>query len=215
MNMLTLQDRMNRIVNPDWINAGYPFLRAIVVEVGEALDHYGWKWWKKQCPNIEQVQIELIDILHFMLSHILISTNGNTETAALLIAAESQAGTTEIEFDSKQYLLLQMDTRQMLELLAGLAASRRISFAVFEAIFVSCGMTWESVVLQYVSKNVLNIFRQTNGYKEGNYFKEWGGMEDNVFLVEISKSLDVSGATFITDLYSALERQYAIELAKK
>ena len=41
----------------------------------------------------------------------------------------------------------------------------------------------------YISKNVLNIFRQNNGYKEGTYIKQWPSMlcpddtvEDNVYL---------------------------------
>jgi hypothetical protein len=25
------------------------------------LDHYGWKWWKKQTPDTEQVILELVD----------------------------------------------------------------------------------------------------------------------------------------------------------
>lgn len=48
MSMLDLQGQMNSKVNPNWIHAGYPFLRAVLVEGGEAIDHHGWKWWKAQ-----------------------------------------------------------------------------------------------------------------------------------------------------------------------
>ena len=44
--MLELQDDMNRKINPDRLSAGYPFLRAILVEAVEGLEHYDWKWWK-------------------------------------------------------------------------------------------------------------------------------------------------------------------------
>ena len=41
--MLTLQAQMNAKVNPDWIKAAYPYLRAVVVEGAEAMEHRGWK----------------------------------------------------------------------------------------------------------------------------------------------------------------------------
>ena len=37
--MLELQGRMNRKINPDWLGAGYEFLRAVLVEAVEALEH--------------------------------------------------------------------------------------------------------------------------------------------------------------------------------
>ena len=58
--MLTLQANMNAKVNPDWIKAGYPYLRAVVVEGAEAMEHHGWKWWKKQECDLQQLQMELV-----------------------------------------------------------------------------------------------------------------------------------------------------------
>jgi hypothetical protein len=75
--MLDLQDSMNRKINPDWLTAGYPFLRAVLVEAVEGLDHYGWKWWKAQSPDLAQLRIELIDIWHFLLSEYLVRANGD------------------------------------------------------------------------------------------------------------------------------------------
>jgi len=53
--MLTLQANMNAKVNPDWVNTAYPYLRAIVVEGAEAMEHHGWKWWKKQDCDLGQL----------------------------------------------------------------------------------------------------------------------------------------------------------------
>ena len=36
--MLELQDSMNRKINPEWLSAGYPFLRAVLVEAVEITD---------------------------------------------------------------------------------------------------------------------------------------------------------------------------------
>lgn len=59
-----------------------------------------------------------------------------------------------------------------------------------------------------VAKNVLNIFRQHHGYKEGHYQKIWQGREDNEHLVEIMAELDTSSDEFRERLYSSLEQRY-------
>ena len=81
LTMLELQDAMNRKVNPDWRQAGYAWYRAIWTECAEMLDHYGWKWWKHQEPDMEQVSLEIIDIWHFALSD-LILRHDSLEAAA-------------------------------------------------------------------------------------------------------------------------------------
>lgn len=205
--MLILQGEMNATVNQQWLTAGYPFLRAVVVEVGEALDHLGWKWWKKQEPDVPQASIELIDILHFMLSHELIQAQGDVETATNRLAAASQPHRRSVHFDDQEHQL-DDDPRSLLELLAGLAAVRRSELCVLEACFRAMNMTWEQVYIQYVSKNILNIFRQDHGYKDGSYLKEWFGREDNVHLAEIVASFDPASSTFSDDLKRQLLQRY-------
>lgn len=61
LNMLDMQNSMNIKINPEWIDAGYPFLRAVVVEGVEAIEHFGWKWWKAQTQDLEQLRMELVD----------------------------------------------------------------------------------------------------------------------------------------------------------
>ena len=74
--MLSLQASMNARVDPDWITARYPYLRAVVIESAEAIEHHGWKWWKKQELDLPQLQMELIDIWHFILSELLLRNDG-------------------------------------------------------------------------------------------------------------------------------------------
>ena len=206
--MLALQGQMNATVNPDWLNANYPFLRAVVVEVAEALDHYGWKWWKKEQPDLEQVRLELVDILHFVLSHELLHFKGDLEQAAVSVTSKSNPDQGSVLFDGVEHSLERGDTRRLLELLGGLAAVRRSEIAVLEACFDSLGMSWDQITQQYVSKNVLNIFRQHNGYKAGTYVKDWKGQEDNVHLLQLASTLDPQQESFATDLYNALAERY-------
>ena len=68
LNMLQMQHRMNSRVHEDWINQHFEWYRAIWIECGELMDHVGYKWWKKQTPDMEQVRLEVVDIWHFGLS---------------------------------------------------------------------------------------------------------------------------------------------------
>jgi dimeric dUTPase (all-alpha-NTP-PPase superfamily) len=204
--MLTLQAQMNAKVNPDWVNAGYPYLRAVVVEGAEAMEHRGWKWWKKQECDLEQLQMELVDIWHFTLSHILLEQRGNEQAALQDLLASDTADS--IHFDGSDYRISELDLVNKLELNIGLAVARRISIPLFAALLEDCAMSWQDLFCQYVGKNVLNFFRQDHGYKEGSYRKLWGGREDNEHLVEIMALLDSANEGFQHQLYSSLKDRY-------
>lgn len=208
--MLRLQSGMNAKVDPDWIAAKYPYLRAVVIEGSEAIEHHGWKWWKKQEMDLAQLQMELIDIWHFILSEILLQNYGN-ESRALSELLKGLQGSKEqsvVEFDSRQYILRSLDLVHKLELLIALSATRRIELAVFEAIMADCDMDWTMLYCQYVGKNVLNFFRQDHGYKQGNYQKVWNGREDNEYLVEVMQTLNPADPEYQDKLYASLVQHY-------
>lgn len=206
--MLTLQANMNAKVNPDWIKAGYPYLRAVVVEGAEAMEHHGWKWWKKQECDLQQLQMELVDIWHFTLSHILLEVQGDQQLATQRLLALLD-GNSELLFDNKTYNINELDIISKVELEIGLAAARRISLPLFEALLNDCKMDWKELYCQYVGKNVLNFFRQDNGYKEGSYEKNWAGREDNEHLVEVMRQIDSEHPDFQQLLYQSLKDRYA------
>ena len=205
--MLVLQAQMNAKVNPHWLNAGYPYLRAVVVEGAEAMEHHGWKWWKKQTCDMEQLQMELVDIWHFTLSHILLDVGGNAAPAIDFLLQEDD--TSSPRFDDRTWRLAELDLVTRLELNIGLAVARRISIPLFASLLADSGMDWKELFCQYVGKNVLNFFRQDHGYKDGSYRKLWGGREDNEHLVEIMKGLDSSAEDFRHQLYTSLADRYA------
>ncbi|WP_111977996.1 dUTP diphosphatase [Algibacillus agarilyticus] len=206
--MLALQDQMNAKVNPDWVATRSPFLRAVVIEASEAIEHHGWKWWKKQECDLEQLQMELVDIWHFVLSAILLDHEGDpTKALDDVFAAIDQ---TELTFDGQLITFSELTLLDKLELMIGLASAKRYSIGLFSALLVDCQMTWDDLYAQYVSKNVLNFFRQDNGYKEGTYIKEWSGREDNEHLVEVMTTLDVKAASYQDDLYQELNKRYQL-----
>ena len=208
--MLSLQMSMNAKVDPDWLAARYPYLRAVAIEGAEAIEHHGWKWWKKQEKDLPQLQMELIDIWHFILSEILLRNSGNVDAslAALMILLDSANTQKIIDFDDQQYSIDELDLLTKLELLIALSVVRRIELSLFQSIMSKCQIGWLDLYRQYVGKNVLNMFRQDHGYKDGSYQKIWDGREDNEYLVEIIDSLDPNQAKFKDQVYIALKSSY-------
>ena len=81
-------------------------------------------------------------------------------------------------------------------------------FSIIAGVMNHLNMPFDELFEIYVGKNVLNMFRQDNGYKEGTYKKIWNGREDNEHLSDIIKSLDSNSTTFKDDVYIALADAY-------
>ncbi|MEE4298930.1 MAG: dUTP diphosphatase [Pseudomonadales bacterium] len=197
-----LQASHNAEVDPAWRTAGLAYDRAIWVECAELLDHYGWKWWKKQTPDLDQVELELVDIWHFGLS--LLLRDGGTGDALVEAFASGLPGERRAPgADGERF-------RRCIERLAAAAvAERRFDVEAFLDCLAWLGMDAASLYASYVGKNVLNGFRQRNGYKDGSYRKVWAGREDNEHLVEIVAGLDVTADGFAGLLAEALAERYA------
>lgn len=203
VTMLTLQHRMNTKVHPQWITQRYEWYRAIWIECGELIEHYGYKWWKKQTPDIEQVQLEAIDIWHFGLSALFVP-NG------LPIAQSIEQIAAEIAAQLQAHRYGEQDVRIATEALAAYALNERaFSVALFADLMRAVDLDFDALYRHYVGKNVLNFFRQDNGYKEGTYQKQWQGREDNEHLMELLKQLDSGAESYADNLYAALQQRYA------
>ena len=194
--MLDMQNAMNSKVHSQWYEQGFDWYRAIWVECAEMLDHYGWKWWKHQQADIDQVQLELVDIFHFGLSCKIIE-NDNLSELAKEIALEMQSPAECSDF------------KETLESLAAFALTDKgFDIKAFAGCLSQCGMTADSLYRSYVGKNSLNFFRQDHGYKDGSYLKVWNGREDNEYLVDIINKLDSNAIDFKEQVYTALEEAY-------
>ncbi len=205
--MLELQDSMNRKIDNDWLSKRHAYLRAVLVEATEALEHYGWKWWKKQTPDMAQLRIEMIDIWHFVLSEYLLRAGGNKNAALQAMLSDWHAGAT-VDLDGTHYELDTLDMRRQLELLAALAAVRRLCLPLVARLFAASDLPPAALFRDYVSKNVLNHFRQDRGYKSGTYKKFWDGAEDNVHMAQLLESITVPDEHLPDALYHALAARY-------
>jgi dimeric dUTPase (all-alpha-NTP-PPase superfamily) len=194
--MLKLQSEMNTKVHADWRQQNFEWYRAIWIECAELLDHYGWQWWKKQTPDVDQIALELVDIWHFGLSILLLSDDSVESISDRVISGfDGQTGTGDFAVDLEQFT-------------AATLVNKDFDIGGFARLMDGINMDFETLYVGYVGKNVLNFFRQDNGYQDGSYHKQWGGKEDNEHLVDIVAQLDSSSATFSDELYTQMKAVY-------
>ncbi len=203
--MADMQAAHNAQVHPEWRTNGYAYYRAIWVECAEMLDHYGWKWWKKQAADINQVKLELVDIWHFALSELLRADKLHDDVALTLadiqLAQQPQAEEFRLAIEALAVSSLQ---------------TRSFELAPFARAMAALPMSYAELHAMYIGKNILNRFRQDHGYQAGTYRKTWQGREDNEHLVELLDGLqgegqaNAAGARALPEaLYAALADRYA------
>lgn len=199
LRMAALQERHNLEIHSDWREQGYDYYRAIWVECAELLDHYGWKWWKHQQPDLDQVRLEIVDIWHFGLSEML--RDGRIDLPQAQVSGEViealQAQDARVEF------------REAVERLAESSLQTKgFDAQAFAALLTSLPMALDELHGLYIGKNLLNSFRQAHGYADGRYAKIWQGREDNEHLMDILGALDPLQEDFEVKLKAELEARY-------
>ena len=204
--MLELQDSINSLINEEWRHAHNPWYRAIWTECAELMDHIGWKWWKKQEIDIEQAQIELIDIWHFGLSDILQRKITIDEISKELekVSLDALIDIHHTTID-KSELLTKVE-----DFMAFTVTHKSFDIQSFMNLSLMLSLDIVEIYKLYVAKNVLNSFRQHNGYKSGEYIKIWNNREDNEHLYEIlnkyyEDKIDIQLSSY---LYTQLEERY-------
>lgn len=200
--MLDLQNKINEKVHPHWREQNFEWYRAIWVECAELLDHYGWKWWKKQNPNQAQIELELVDIWHFGLSILLSKYDIEKSISLISEVMTDQRGSGKFRENLEDFTSNTLQTRSF-------------DLKRFNQVMNDVGLTFEKLYVGYISKNVLNSFRQDKGYQAGTYIKDWGGIEDNEYLIRLASKIDPKSENFSSELYTLMEREYEAHSSKK
>ena len=207
--MISLQDEMNSQINPDWRNAGYNYIRASWVECAELVEHYNYKWWKKQVRDIPQCQMELVDIWHFILSHLI--REGLSAEDMLFYIEDAADFEDALEGCEEDMTVLELIEFLVLALLQHEDTNLPDGEHIVTIFFTLCSkldLSFDELYSQYIGKNVLNFFRQDNGYKEGTYIKNWNGKEDNEVLSDILNSTSKDVDNIREYIYSKLDEVY-------
>lgn len=199
--MFDMQEQLEQhISGPDWREQGHDYPLCVHMEAAEIIDHFPWKHWKAgPAPDLDAVAMEVVDVWHFAMAFMLMA-NQDLEDAyeALKIAQEN--------WDARE------ETAVLAHVCIGLSfmmySNGQFPFGNFVILMSLIDMTFDDLYKLYISKNVLNKFRQDHGYKDGTYLKNWGGREDNEHLYELCDQLDedLTGAK----LYEALSLRYQL-----
>jgi dimeric dUTPase (all-alpha-NTP-PPase superfamily) len=216
IKMFQLQEKFNVAVNPEWRDdENRCDMTAIAVEGAELISHVGFKWWKHEESNIEQAQMELVDIWHFLMSDILRCLNQkfaedpnsaidelhgfydfiNDIELSTDIDKESIIATAHGLIGGASFSVIGLEARVDDEKTLG---GREVVLSAFRQLMATLQMSGDKLYSLYIGKNALNHFRQSNGYKDGTYVKVWNGLEDNEHLMNIINGLL---AKDVSDLY--------------
>ncbi|WP_293443300.1 dUTP diphosphatase [Persephonella sp.] len=202
IDMFQLQEKLNRKIDDNWrqIRSKEDFARATWIECAELVDSLPWKWWKKQQPDMENVQIEVVDIWHFVMSYILLDYEDigkavESEPVNLFVRGLNEDfREINIKGEHINHYLGETDSYKRIIFLAERVAEGFLKQDLNEGVFffgllVKNTIPFEHLYLLYIGKNILNHIRQEKGYNSGDYKKVINGMEDNRYLFELVKSV--------------------------
>lgn len=177
--IVKMQNELNEATITDWINKGLDWDSAILVEVAEAIDSTDWKWWKAGETDLVNLKIEAIDILHFLISKALVQYQDEELVAKQLndMASRLKPSTQPAKAWLKQVALYTLENKVTLAMQALLD------------LFMALEMDVSAIFEAYITKNLLNHYRQERGYKDAaaNYPKIIDGEEDNLVFARLVK----------------------------
>ncbi len=219
VKIIELQKKLNNRVSPEWEadtkQEKYDTWMAILDETVEVLGSKKWKWWKDTAElgsiDWDNVQVELIDIFHFMLS-ISIQLKQQDSIFMTLMAFQKNkldgksAGFNQQEFFDKFWSEFLMAVWQ-----------KSIPLVVVKwcEFYYLSGGDFNNLVRDYFIKNALNHIRQEFGYSSGKYQKMWRHpsnpsklVEDNVVAGELLKSTSDLTEDSVTEMEKVLRKYY-------
>lgn len=198
--MLQLQAGLNDATNGENWTEGITkngkvinWRRCIYMECAEMIDSFTWKHWKSIDADADwdNLQIEVIDVWHFIISLAIenysLTLRGGVEDLALNISELECFSKIDVENDmfAPQADVIAKVEDVMLHTLSKDTLDLEALIADFFDLVIMSGLDLESLYKLYVGKNILNQFRQDNGYKDGSYKKTWNGEEDNVVMKRV------------------------------
>ncbi len=214
LTMLELQQKLNDNTNgKGWENGltaqgkKIDWRRCIYLEAAELVESYPWKHWKNIDAKVDtaNVKVELVDIWHFVMSEVLrVNALGEARDLKELASdIEASIAGESIEYLEDYYAQIEA-IEELIEKL--FCKFELVDFtATFFRLCEKLGLGFDELYSLYIGKNILNIFRQDHGYKDGTYIKVWNGDEDNVVMQEILANNSNIG---VDELYKELEKAY-------
>lgn len=203
--MADIQDRLNELTQNDWKNTLTKdhFRVALFDELAELLGSgRKWKWWKASGnPDTFNEKIEVIDVVHFYLSVMMLEYIYLDTTTVLGLSKDEVLMNWLYDEDAFSHGEFMKQARQLL--------MNGSSFFLNEFVR-SAGLTQEETSALYVAKATLNEIRQSQGYKTGEYVKVKDGIEDNQRLKNIIEDYLSDPSKTLEDVRERTEQEFFI-----
>jgi len=207
--IVSYQKSLNVKISSTWETDNLDWQLAIILETAEMLDSVDWKWWKKGNTDWKNLEIEMIDLLHFLIAKMIELKQVpmmNTMLMSHEIMNRQKKEDPEIIFNKELENSIRNDAvNNFLNMI--ILKNYLGAFTAWLKIWYSIGKDANDMYKLYQIKYCLNIFRQDHGYKDGSYLKMWNGEEDNVTAQNIGYSLEL-GDNFYDSLYEGMEKVY-------
>jgi dimeric dUTPase (all-alpha-NTP-PPase superfamily) len=191
-HMFQLQEQLNvQIRGENWRDQNLPWNRAIWTECAELLESMNWKWWKEDPIDMNNIRVELVDIWHFGMSTWLQKELSHTVDYHPTIIKNKELAISYIETLALSALM-----------------GRTFPYTTFFELCVLLDFPLSELYKLYIGKQILNRFRNDNGYTKGTYKKNWDGKEDNKYLYQYCDRYSDDLTDFETDLYEYFTEIY-------
>jgi len=241
LHIIELQHTLNQQINPQWLDENYAFDTAILIESAELVDSFAWKWWKAGANDIANAKVEVVDIMHFLVSYCLMfaykadpNTDGLYSTASAYFLDMLKCADTEGAFATVDEVANLNSSRYIAGVKLFISKLPSVAFNYAHNIGVSSCPNFslkslcrtfithlatplfssaDEMLNMYIAKNMLNKLRQNRGYKQGTYIKQWLGREDNEVVMElVAANVDAADVT-LAELYNLIDAYYIERVA--
>ncbi len=190
LKIVQLQKDFNSRVAPGWEKdtnqEKFNYWMAIMDETVEVLGSKHWKWWKDtdrmNAVDWDNVQVELIDLFHFILSIALQYKMQDTLFMQLAAFEKISKGEGNISISIKDTKFFDDFWQQFL--MAVWQKNLALAVVKWTEFFYRSGGTYLTLARDYFIKNALNHIRQEFGYSRGQYSKMWKHPTDPSKIVE-------------------------------
>ncbi len=229
--MAGLRERFQaRVAGDDWREHHLHFSLAATVELAEVLEEMDILWchWRKPDHPVDNglLLLELVDLSSVFMDQILqdipvaeFAPVMDPNTIAYKLGDIVNA-TWNAHYDvmSQEGVHQSDESAVMLgylvELRQTVAENNPIEgLGVIGAMLAMLGLNPNDLYGWFLGKNVLNLFRQDNGYMQGTYFKRWGAEQDVQVLARILRLARSTGYKTVSDqdgkfVYETLKEAY-------
>lgn len=202
---------------------------ALLDEAVELMGSFPWKHWDgKTETNYPNMVTEAVDILHFIpsiIEEIASDKKGwGLEPSSIyelsystLVQQDITVYDHDITIEGHAIIVSSLAANVAVAYNLGKYTQDGFSFRLLGDRIRDClhylfiflenhfNLTPEDIFKKYLIKNTLNRFRKNNGYADGTYNKIWDGTEDNDYIFNLVKDMDVEDQDA---MYEVMDKAY-------